>query len=57
LAAGGIVDAKGVLAGLSLGADGVVIGTRFAASVESAMAENAKSLILDAQDGGISTKR
>ena len=42
----GIVDASVVLASLALGAEGVVIGTRFAASTESAMADNAKSLIL-----------
>jgi nitronate monooxygenase len=57
LAAGGIVDARGVLAALTLGADGVVIGTRFATSKESAMSDNAKSLILNTRDGGVSTKR
>jgi nitronate monooxygenase len=57
LAAGGIVDARGALAALALGAEGVVIGTRFAASVESAMADNAKSVILQTRDGGVSTKR
>ena len=57
LAAGGIVDASGVLASLALGAEGVIIGTRFAASAESAMADNAKSLILQTNDGGATTKR
>lgn len=57
LAAGGIVDASGVLASLALGAEGVVIGTRFAASTESAMPDNAKSLILKTSDGGATTKR
>jgi NAD(P)H-dependent flavin oxidoreductase YrpB (nitropropane dioxygenase family) len=57
LAAGGISDARGVLAALALGADGVVMGTRFAASVESATADSAKRLIIQTQDGGVSTQR
>jgi nitronate monooxygenase len=57
LAAGGIVDASGTLAALSLGAEGVIIGTRFATSVESSMAENAKLLILKTVDGGATTQR
>jgi NAD(P)H-dependent flavin oxidoreductase YrpB (nitropropane dioxygenase family) len=57
LAAGGMSDARGVLAALSVGADGVVMGTRFAASAESAMAEKAKDLILKTQDAGVTTKR
>src|SRR3989337_3765431 len=35
LAAGGIVDGRGVVASLALGAQGAVIGTRFVASEES----------------------
>ena len=35
VAAGGIADARGVVAALALGAEGVVIGTRFLATVES----------------------
>jgi len=57
LAAGGIVDARGILAALALGAEGVVMGTRFAVCVESAMAEEAKSVILKTTDCGIMTKR
>jgi nitronate monooxygenase len=57
LAAGGIGDARGVLAALSLGADGVVMGTRFAASAESAIADKAKDLILNTHDAGVTTKR
>ena len=57
LAAGGIVEASGILAGLALGADGVVVGTRIAASAESAMADEAKALILQTSDGGLTTKR
>ncbi len=57
LAAGGIVEASGILAALALGAEGVVMGTRFATTLESAMAENAKALILQTTDGGATTKR
>jgi nitronate monooxygenase len=57
LAAGGIADARGALAALSLGAEGVVMGTRFAVSRESAMAPRAKELILQTKDGGRTTKR
>jgi NAD(P)H-dependent flavin oxidoreductase YrpB (nitropropane dioxygenase family) len=35
LAAGGIADARGLVAALALGAEGVVMGTRFVASLES----------------------
>ena len=35
LAAGGITDGRGLVAALALGADGVVLGTRFVASNES----------------------
>jgi NAD(P)H-dependent flavin oxidoreductase YrpB (nitropropane dioxygenase family) len=34
-----------------------VMGTRFATSVESATADEAKRLILQTRDGGVSTKR
>jgi len=57
LAAGGISDASGVLAALALGADAVVMGTRFATSNESAMTDKAKNAIIQTRDGGVSTKR
>jgi nitronate monooxygenase len=57
LAAGGISEGRSVLAALALGAEGVVMGTKFAVSVESAMAEPSKSTILRTCDGGISTRR
>jgi len=50
IAAGGIADARGVLASFALGAKGVQIGTRFAASVESHLHENYKRAIVDAGD-------
>jgi len=50
IAAGGIVDGRGILAALSLGAEGVQIGTRFAATVESSAHENYKQEIVKAGD-------
>lgn len=50
IAAGGIADGRGILAALSLGASGVQMGTRFAATVESSAHENYKKRILLAQD-------
>ncbi len=50
IAAGGITDGRGILAALSLGAEGVQIGTRFAVTVESSAHENYKRKIVDAND-------
>lgn len=50
IAAGGIVDGRGILAALSLGAEGVQIGTRFAATVESSAHENYKHEIVKSGD-------
>lgn len=50
IAAGGIVDGRGILAALSLGAEGVQIGTRFAATIESSAHENYKQAIVNAGD-------
>ncbi|WP_158210945.1 NAD(P)H-dependent flavin oxidoreductase [Myroides phaeus] len=51
IAAGGIASGKGMLAAMVLGADGVQMGTRFAASVESSAHDNFKNLLLDTQEG------
>lgn len=51
IAAGGIATGRGMLAAMILGADGVQIGSRFAASVESSSHENFKQAIVMAQDG------
>lgn len=51
LAAGGIVDGKGLAAVLALGAQGAVMGTRFLASVEAPVAEVWKQAILAARPG------
>ena len=50
IAAGGIADARGVVAALALGAQGVQIGTRFVASVECIAHANYKQAILKAKD-------
>ena len=50
IAAGGIGDGRGLLAALSLGADGVQIGTRFAATEESSAHLNFKRRIVEAAD-------
>ena len=47
LAAGGIADGRGLAAALSLGADGVLLGTRFLASAELPLHPNFKQAILD----------
>jgi len=52
IAAGGIGDGRGIAAALALGADGVQLGTRFAATVESSAHANFKRAIVDAQPGG-----
>jgi NAD(P)H-dependent flavin oxidoreductase YrpB (nitropropane dioxygenase family) len=46
LAAGGIADGRGMAAALALGADGVLLGTRFLASIEAPLHENFKQAIV-----------
>ena len=50
IAAGGIVDARGVVAALSLGAEGVQMGTRFVAVEENIASITYKKAILEARD-------
>ena len=50
IATGGIADGRGILAALSLGAEGVQIGTRFAATVESSAHDNYKQEIVKSGD-------
>lgn len=50
LAAGGIADGRGLLAALSLGCEGVVMGTRFVASRECWISENHKNWIVNANE-------
>jgi len=49
LAAGGIADGRGLAASLMLGADGVMLGTRFWASIEAQGSDVAKAAIVDAK--------
>jgi nitronate monooxygenase len=51
VAAGGIADGRGLAAMMMLGASGVLLGTRFYASVECDGAEEAKKLICAASSG------
>jgi enoyl-[acyl-carrier protein] reductase II len=50
IAAGGIADGRGMLAALSLGAEGVQIGTRFICSTECTVHDKYKQKILSAKD-------
>ncbi|PWA05080.1 NAD(P)H-dependent flavin oxidoreductase [Flavobacterium psychrotolerans] len=51
IAAGGIATGKGMLAVMILGADGIQVGSRFAASVESSSHENFKKKITETKEG------
>ena len=50
LAGGGIADGKGLAAALALGAEGVVMGTRFAASKECVIHQNYKEWMIQAEE-------
>lgn len=57
-AAGGISDGRGVAAAIALGAEGVVLGTKFIVSKEIELpAEEYRDVVLAAKDGGRSTTR
>jgi enoyl-[acyl-carrier protein] reductase II len=51
IAAGGIATGRGMMAAFALGADGVQMGSRFAASFESSAHENFKNAIIETQEG------
>lgn len=51
IAAGGIATGSGMLAAMVLGADGVQVGSRFAASEESSSHENFKQTIIQTNEG------
>ncbi|MGF7185134.1 NAD(P)H-dependent flavin oxidoreductase YrpB (nitropropane dioxygenase family) [Desulfitispora alkaliphila] len=53
IAAGGIMDGKDIVEALDLGASGVQMGTRFAASVESSAAQEFKDLYIKSQQGDV----
>lgn len=52
IAAGGIADARGIVAAFALGAEGVQLGTRFVAVHESISHQRYKEAILSATDTG-----
>ncbi|KIC03586.1 2-nitropropane dioxygenase [Flavobacterium sp. JRM] len=51
IAAGGIATGRGMLAAMILGADGVQVGSRFAASTESSAHDNFKQTIVKVKEG------
>nr|WP_315179703.1 nitronate monooxygenase [uncultured Flavobacterium sp.] len=51
IAAGGIATGRGMLATMVLGADGVQVGSRFAASLESSAHDNFKETIINLKEG------
>ncbi|KAI9932023.1 hypothetical protein ASPWEDRAFT_51230 [Aspergillus wentii DTO 134E9] len=57
VAAGGITDGRGTAAALTLGASGVVMGTRFLAAREADIPSFYREAIFDATDGGEATAR
>jgi len=58
LASGGIVDARGAFAALALGAEGVVMGTRFLASPETVVPHPGyRERVLATRDGAVNTIR
>lgn len=52
IAAGGIATGKAMLAAMVLGADGVQVGSRFAASFESSAHDDFKKTIVEVEEGG-----
>ncbi|TQR15580.1 NAD(P)H-dependent flavin oxidoreductase [Psychrobacillus soli] len=50
IAAGGISNGEGMIAAMSLGADGVQMGTRFVATTECVAHENYKQLLIQSRD-------
>lgn len=51
IAAGGIGTGRGMLAAMTLGADGVQIGSRFIATPESSAHQNFKDVIIQSEEG------
>lgn len=57
ISAGGIIEGRGLAASIALGADGVVLGTRYLASHEATITKGYQGAVLRASDGGVSTVR
>jgi len=51
ISAGGIADGRAMLAVMSLGADGVQVGSRFAVSKESSAHDNFKNYVINSKEG------
>ena len=51
IAAGGIATGRGMLATMVLGADGVQVGSRFAASIESSAHQKFKEKVIEIKEG------
>ena len=51
IAAGGIATGRGMLAVMVLGADGVQVGSRFVASLESSAHDNFKETVINVKEG------
>jgi nitronate monooxygenase len=52
IASGGFGDGRGLVAALALGAEGINMGTRFCATVEAPIHDNAKQLLLNNDERG-----
>ncbi|MEV5835906.1 nitronate monooxygenase family protein [Nocardia sp. NPDC052112] len=50
VASGGFADARGLVAALALGADGINMGTRFLATVEAPVHQNVKQRLVEASE-------
>jgi enoyl-[acyl-carrier protein] reductase II len=57
VAAGGIVDGRGMAAALSLGADGIWVGTRFIATPEANSTPGYKDMLLKTHEDGTTITR
>ena len=55
LAAGGVADGRGLAAALALGAEGVLLGTRFLSTAESPLHPNLKRAIVGEPIGSLVT--
>ena len=57
IAAGGIIEGRGLAAAIMLGASGVILGTRYLAAPEANIAQGYRQAVLQATDGGVNTDR
>ncbi|KAK5108267.1 hypothetical protein LTR62_008651 [Meristemomyces frigidus] len=57
VATGGIMEARGAAAALTLGASGICMGTRYLATPEANITQGYRNAVLAASDGGVTTAR